>query len=185
MRMTSSADGQGGVVSTEFIILFPVFFAIVLGTVWAGASFFRYMNLEQSAREGARYGATIPTGYPSDGDVSGSPGAAWFTAVADAVEHASMGESAICVAYVGPLGNQDADDGVPIARRYVRPAGISTGAVEAGVCFDDGRTPAANIREPRRVQVQVQGETFLAGFGFVDGLMTGSATARFEAVYPS
>jgi hypothetical protein len=167
------------VVAAEFVLLFPLFFAMIMGMVWVGVTFFRYIDVEQAAREGARYGATLPTGHPDDEDDSGNPTTAWFAAIADRAAGASSGRSTVCVAYTGPLGNQTADEsGTTTSQRYLRPPG-GVGSVGPGVCFDDGRSATL-----RRVQVEVEGLTPFNGFGFVEGTLRGSATARFEAVYP-
>jgi hypothetical protein len=172
--------GERGVVAAEFIILFPIFFTLVVGMVWAGTMLFRWMNLEVSAREGARYAAILPTGYDDDIDKSGTPSSEWFDAVFDRVESRSlMGPSTICVAYVGLLGNEEAEEAnTTTSISYVRQPNGST-APGGGTCFADNR--GATIR---RVQVDVTGPVPLQGFGFWSGTLRGNATARFEAVYP-
>jgi hypothetical protein len=171
--------GERGVVTTEFIVLFPVFFTLVIGMVWAGTTLFRWMNLELSAREGARFAAILPTGYDDDSDKSGNPSSDWFDAVLERVESQSMGPSTICVAYVGLLGNEEAEDtNATTSVSYIRqPNGSTTSG--GGTCFADHRGGTV-----RRVQVQVTGPVPLEGFGFWSGTLLGDATARFEAVYP-
>jgi Flp pilus assembly protein TadG len=181
-RLWGPWGNDRGAVATEFVILIPIFMTLALGMVWAGTTFFRYVNLELSARDGARYGATLPAGYPDDVDDSGNPSDAWFFAIADAVADSSLGPSEICVAYSGMLGNavveRDISPGTT-SRRYIRlPDG--TGSFDADdTCFTDGRGTL-----PRRVQVQVEGPVPMQGFGFFDGTLRGDAVARFEAVYP-
>jgi hypothetical protein len=171
------AAGDRGAVAAEFVILIPIFLTLVFGMVWAGTTFLRYSNLELAAREGARYGATLPTGFPSDVDTSGAPGTAWFEAVADRVAAASLAPTRICVAYSGLLASDDATSTTSV--RYVREANgaISSGG---GTCFTDGHGV-----ESRRVQVETEGRVPMQGYGFFDGTLRGTATARFEAVYPS
>lgn len=169
-----------GVVATEFALLIPIFLALVFGMVWVGTSFFRSLNLESAAREGARFAAILPTGYFSD-DTDGVPDTAWFLAVADRVQDASAAPTQVCVAYLGLLANQEADDtGATTNLRYLRRMDGTTEGPLAGSCYDDGRAA-----ERRRVQVQTAGEIPFAGFGFFEGLLGGDATARFEAVYPA
>jgi hypothetical protein len=164
-------------VATEFVLLIPIFFALVMGMAWAGTTFFRYVNVEYAAREGARYGATLPTGFPDDSDESGVPSVAWFEAVAGQAAAGSYGPATVCVSYSGLPGKDGADS--PISVRYDRqPDGTS--ASSGGTCFTDGRGP-----DSRRVQVEVLGPVPLRGLGFYDGLLRGTATARFEAVYPA
>jgi hypothetical protein len=172
--------GDRGAVATEFVVLIPIFLTLVFGMVWAGTTFMRYMNLELAAREGARYGATLPTGFPDDTDMSGAPSNDWFEAVADQVQAASLGPTRICVAYSGLLASADADEsGVTTDERYVRDSG-GVDSFESGTCFTDGRGARS-----RRVQVETEGLVPFRGFGFFAGTLSGNATARFEAVYPS
>jgi hypothetical protein len=173
--------GERAVVATEFIILLPIFLTLVFGMVWAGTTLFRWMNLELAAREGARFAAILPTDFPNDTNLDGIPSAAWFNAVLDEVDNASLGESTICVAYVGLRGAETAEDVTPpltYAGSYVRQPNGTTGPGGA-TCFADNRGPTS-----RRVQVQVTGPIPLQGFGFLPGTLRGDATARFEAVYP-
>jgi hypothetical protein len=168
-----------GVVATEFIILVPIFFTLVIGMVWAGSTLFRWMNLELAAREGARFAAILPTDYPDDLNLDGIPSATWFNAVLDEVEEASLGASTICVAYVGMRGAETAEDVNPpltYSGSYVRQPDGTTGPGGA-TCFADNRGTTS-----RRVQVQVTGPAPLQGFW--SGTLRGNATARFEAVYP-
>jgi hypothetical protein len=168
---------DGGAVAAEFVILIPIFLTLVFGMVWAGTTFLRFTNLELAAREGARYAATLPTGFPSDTDKSGTPGSAWFEAVADRVAAASLSPTRICVTYSGLLGSDGADTTTSV--RYIRePNGTASSG--GGTCFPDGHGV-----ESRRVQVETEGPVPFSGFGFADGTLQGSATARFEAVYPA
>ena len=174
--------GERAVVAAEFIILFPIFFTLVFGMVWAGTTLFRWMNLELAAREGARFAAILPTDFPNDTNLDGIPSSAWFTAVLDEVDGASLGESTICVAYAGIRGAETAEDVNPPLRytgAVLRQPDGSTGPNPQPSCFDDNRG-----LDSRRVQVQVTGPIPLQGFGFLPGTLRGNATARFEAVYP-
>jgi hypothetical protein len=175
-------SGDDGVVATEFIVLFPVFSLIVFGMIWAGTTLFRYQNLENAAREGARYGATLPTGFPSDSDTGGTPDLPWFEAIADKAAQASVGSSTICVAYRGLMGNATADGpgGTTINQRYDRQTDGTVSMTSGAACFPDGRPPTS-----RRVQVRVEAPVPMQGFGFFDGTLRGTATAIFEAVYPA
>jgi hypothetical protein len=175
-------SAERGVVATEFIILLPIFLTLVFGMVWAGTTLFRWMNLELAAREGARFAAILPTDYPNDTNLDGIPSSAWFDAVLEEVDSASLGESTICVAYVGMRGAETAEDVNPPLRytgAVLRQPDGSTGPNTQPTCFADNRG-----LDSRRVQVQVTGPVPLQGFGFWSGTLRGNATARFEAVYP-
>jgi hypothetical protein len=173
---------ERGVVATEFIILVPIFFTLVIGMVWAGTTLFRWVNLELAAREGARFAAILPTDFPNDVVLDGIPSPNWFNAVLDEVDDASLGESTICVAYIGIRGAETAEDISPpltYTGSYVRQPNGSTGPGVEPTCFPSSRGPYS-----RHVQVQVTGPVPLQGFGFWSGTLRGNATARFEAVYP-
>jgi Flp pilus assembly protein TadG len=176
---------DNGVVATEFIILAPIFVTLVIGMVWVGTTMFRWMNLELSAREGARFAAILPTGFPDDTPQSildGIPTTAWFDAVLNEVDDASLGESTICVAYVGIAGSETAEDVSPpltYTGSYVRQPDGTTAPGASPTCF-----PTSRGAYSRHVQVEVTGPVPLQGFGFWSGTLRGDATARFEAVYP-
>jgi hypothetical protein len=186
-RMRWSRDGAkeaSGVVTAEFTLLIPIFILLVFGMVWTGTTLFRYLNLELAARDGARFAATLPSGFPADssGDVaSGIPTDDWFIAVADGVQARSVAATRICVAYRGLPANEQFDEGgSAISRVYVRSADGTVVGPENGSCFDDGRAISS-----RRVQVQTDGPVPLRIFDLYDGNLRGDATARFEAVYPN
>jgi hypothetical protein len=169
-----------GAVATEFVILIPIFLTLIFGMVWAGTTFLRYTNLELAAREGARYGATLPTGFPTDADTSGTPASTWFEAIADQVAGASIAPTRICVAYSGLLGSEDANNsGATTSVRYIRESDGSASS-GGGTCFIDGHGV-----QSRRVQVETEGLVPFRGFGFFEGTLRGTATARFEAPYPT
>jgi hypothetical protein len=174
--------GERGVVATEFVILVPIFFTLVIGMVWAGTTLFRWVNLELASREGARFAAILPTDYPNDTNLDGIPSTSWFNAVLDEVDDASLGESTICVAYIGIRGAETAEDVNPpltFTGSYVRQPDGTTGPGANPTCFPTNRGSYS-----RHVQVQVTGPVPLQGFGFWSGTLRGDATARFEAVYP-
>lgn len=183
MRRARNRCGDSGVVAAEFTLLIPLFVLLVFGMVWTGTTLFRYLNLELAARDGARFAATLPSGFPDDAEAAASSGVPtddWFTAVADRVEARSVAATRVCVAYRGlPANHQFDDGGSAISRVYVRnPDGTASGPTD-GSCFDDGRAAPS-----RRVQVQTDGPVPLQLFDFSDGNLRGDAAARFEAVYP-
>lgn len=96
-----SDDGASAV---EFALLFPVFCVLVFGTISAGIAFTHKIALTQAAREGSRYGATLPIG---------SDMTAWLQSVKNAAVGAAQGDFSdgspfVCVAYVAATGTSPA-----------------------------------------------------------------------------
>lgn len=120
---------------------------LLLGIVTLGVSYSRSISLSNSAREAARFGATLPV----DGDVN-----SWLEAVADVASDSAAGDlddgvpgQSICVAYVYP-------DGSAVQDRTVSLSEINgSRRVNVGVpCFADSR-PSGE----RRVQIAVERES--------------------------
>lgn len=90
---------EAGASLVEFALVLPLFMMLILGMFTGGLAYSRKLSIAQAAREGARYGATLP-----------APGTdAWLTQVAGLVIDSSDGEleplrpgQAVCVAYVTP-----------------------------------------------------------------------------------
>ena len=154
-------------------LVLPVVFALILGLFTGGLAYNRKISMVTAAREGGRYGATLP--------VSNFPGGIndWLAAVANAVERNSTGDigsgvsgRTICVAYVYPSGTS-ADDRTTM---LVRTDGGD--ARSSGTCFDDGRPDP----EERRVQVHVSRNSKLEVLLFSRELqLSATSITRFEA----
>lgn len=75
--MEERLRGEAGANAVEFALVLPVLLAILLGLLWGGLALNSQLTLSQTAREGARYGATLPfPGAPND----------WYDEVADRIE---------------------------------------------------------------------------------------------------
>ena len=88
--------GERGTSLVEFAIIFPIFMIIVLGMFSGGVAYNRQIAIRNAAREGARYGATVPrlTAFTSG---------TWASNVREVVQERSEQELAlndICVALV-------------------------------------------------------------------------------------
>src|SRR5438045_5326481 len=88
-------------------LFLPIFISLSLGLFTGGAAYERNLAFTVSAREGARFGATVPV----NGDIK-----AWLFTVAKAVKDGATGDlndgvdnRRICVAYVYPVGTSDND----------------------------------------------------------------------------
>jgi hypothetical protein len=149
-----------GAVATEFVVLIPIFLTMVFGMVWAGTTFLRYMNLELAAREGARYGATLPTGFPDDTDMSGAPDRRLVRSHRRPGPGSVPAPRRICVAYSGLLASDDADESGSRPANATSGTRAVVGSFESGTCFDDGRRARS-----RRVQVETEGPCPSAGSG--------------------
>lgn len=58
-RLRASSDRGASVV--EFALVLPVLIMLLLGMISAGAAYNQKLDLAHAAREGARYGATLPS----------------------------------------------------------------------------------------------------------------------------
>lgn len=177
---------ERGTAAVEFAIVAPLLFALVFGIISFGILYNRQASLTAAAREGARFGATLPTGTTGVTD-------GWLDNVASSAIDAATGElgavfadRTVCVAYVGygsPAGST-----VDSTRRRMQ-AGADPAVYAAGSasdpstwCFDDGK-----VSKPaeRRVQVLVRRDAELQVILFSRTIpVTGQGLARFEAVSP-
>ena len=89
--------GESGANAVEFALVLPILLILVMGMLWGGLAFNRQLSLTQSAREGARFGATLP--YPADSD--------WLDDVEERVRTSIIGqfgyddEARVCVRAFG------------------------------------------------------------------------------------
>lgn len=145
----------------EMALVLPLLLMLLLGIVSAGIAYNHQLALTHSAREAARFGATLP--------IAGAPGA-WLDAVHDRAVEAATGSLTsapnlyVCVAFVGT------HDGT--ARS------INNGATESGSdCFTESPP-----RTEGRVQVRVSRDVDFNVLVFQTTITIGSeAVNRFEA----
>lgn len=166
---------EDGAALVEFAIVLPIFLMVILGLVTLGFAFEQKLGMTHSARETARYGATLPiTNFSS----APSPVDAWLDevagrSVADAGGSLDPGTPglSICVAFVHPDGTAAND----VTRRRVETA---LGVVYADQdCFTDGRPS-----DERRVQVLLERDTEIAALVFTTTIsLESEAVARYEA----
>jgi hypothetical protein len=159
-------DDEFGASLVEFALVLPVFLMLILGMMTGGLAYSRKLSVAQAAREGARFGATLPitATLPTD---------AWLTRVADLTEASSDGELAptkpgqfTCVAYVPATGSP---------RKREESGGAFS--FSNGACIAvDGRAGES------RVQVVAQRRSTFEALLFSRSLVLDShAVARFEA----
>jgi Flp pilus assembly protein TadG len=153
--MTSSPHLQReerGATLVEFVIVLPILAALVLGIMSFGTAHAQRLALTNAAREGARYGATLPVSAPN-----------WAQTVSDVTTASATGEL---------------DAGVPGRSVCVAlNSGSGWSGTSGAPCFNDGR-PA---NEPR-VQVLVGRTTSIEAFFFSKSMnLSGRAVVRYEA----
>lgn len=173
-------DGERGATLIEFALILPIVVMLLVGVVSAAGAYQKDLSLSNGAREGARYGATLPV---ANFATATSPIDAWLDDVANTAVHAvddglPSGTSGrtLCVAYVYPSGTDTNDQ---TTKRFEDASGqltYSTGS--AATCFTDSR-PATE----RRVQVVLTRGVTLDAYLFKTTVtLTGKSVARFEAI---
>jgi hypothetical protein len=150
----------------EFALVLPVFMMLLLGMLTGGLAYSRKLSVSGAAREGARYGATLPitTSLPTD---------PWLTKVAQVTVGSGEGElesdepgQSVCIAYVPGAGS-------PRRREQV---GSAVTFANAPCIADDGRTGET------RVQVVTERTSTMEALVFSRDLsLRSQAVARFEA----
>jgi hypothetical protein len=158
---------ETGASLVEFALVLPIFMLLLLGMFTGGLAYSRKTSVSQAAREGARYGATLPI-------TSSLPVDAWLDKVAAITIDSGDGELAptqlgqsVCVAYVPGAGS-------PRRRQQVGTA-VS---FSNGTCIgDDGRAGET------RVQIVTHRTSKFEALVFSRDLdLTARAVARFEAL---
>ena len=164
--------GDEGAALVEFALVFPLLMVLMLGMVSAGVAWNQQLQITHAAREGARYGATVPR------DQAFVPATdTWAKAVSDVTLGRAGGEleidgATICVALVQGSGGSlrvvgtPASPGTPSAN-YVRAGTRSGGTWSysnngvqpciAGETYpvtvdDDGRRVQVTITRPGRIE---------------------------------
>lgn len=169
-RRQESGRRERGAALVEFAVIIPLLLVIMLGIITGGIGLNRNISLNNAAREGARYGATLPI----DGDMT-----VWLNSVADVAIDSATGDlddgeagREICVAFVHPAGSDPTDQ---TTRLVVNEAGLRTVTI-GNLCHADGRP-----NDERRVQVDVARSTELEVVIWSrDIILEGTSTARFE-----
>ena len=177
MGKWSLGDSRGAAL-VELAFALPILVMLLVGMVSAGIAYNHQLALTHSAREGGRYGATLPVNPGTMDD--------WLETVinqtvADATGTVDPGVPGryICVAYVHPNGTAAGDT---TTRRIMNESGLqgSQGGTE---CFasGDGRPDSE-----RRVQVVVGRDTDFSVVFFSSVLnLDAEAVNRFEAALGS
>ena len=165
-------DSERGSMLVEFAIVLPILGALLIGMLTGGVAYNRKLAMTNGAREGGRYGATLPVQNFVNLN-------AWLDDVAnisvravDDTMPANANGRVVCVAYVHPDGVIVSDQ---TTRRYETGGTVS---YSAEPCFSDGRP-----NSERRVQVMLKRNSSLNALIFNQNIgITGKSVARFEAL---
>jgi Flp pilus assembly protein TadG len=153
--------GAEGANAVEFAIVLPILIVLIFGILYGGIAYNRQLAMTQSAREGARFAATLP--LPTG---TSAPDGAWFAAVIERIEDSSTGELTA------------ASPGRYVCIRFVDDAGVAyTEEFGSGNCTVD----SSNVDDRARVEVVVSRPATL-DFIFYEFPVTlrGASIARFE-----
>jgi Flp pilus assembly protein TadG len=139
-RVLSSSERGASLV--EFAIIFPVFMIIVLGMFSGGVAYNRQIAIRNAAKEGARYGATVPrlTAFTSG---------TWATNVRDVVVERSEEElegADVCVALVS------GSPAVAVSSSHTTAGGTSPCFAESE---DDGQRVQVRVTSTAKLEALV------------------------------
>src|SRR5213078_4494766 len=162
-----------------FALILPIVVMLLVGVVSAAGAYQKDLSLSNGAREGARYGATLPVAN----FITTTPINSWLDDVANTAVHAvddglpsgTTGRT-VCVAYVHPNGTDTNDR---TTKRFEDASGnVTYSSGTTATCFSDSRP----VTE-RRVQVVLTRGVTLDAYLFKTTVtLTGKSVARFEAI---
>jgi len=164
---------EHGAALVEFALILPVFMMITFGMLTGGIAFNHQMDLTHAAREGARYGATVPLTQcpPENATATNCGGKTWADLLQSVVAERSFGDvtatdDQVCVAVVS--GNN------------VVLSPSSSYSTESGgtPCYDDGSGDTGV-----RVQVSIEktGDKIQGILFQIPLTLESKATAKFES----
>jgi Flp pilus assembly protein TadG len=106
MNRLRTEPGERGAALVEFALILPVFMMLVLGMFSGGIAYNHQSSLANSAREAARYGATVAEAQCSPtSNCSGKTWAQLVQAVAVERSNGDLTTAGVCVALVSGPGN--------------------------------------------------------------------------------
>ena len=191
-RATTRLGGRDetGAAVIEFALTLPALMCIVLGSLTGGIAFNTKQDIGTAAREGARYGATLPVATsPCPSASSGTDLDQWLKCVSDITVNASAGSLAtgksgryVCVSYVYPNGLANSND-VTKSRIVVDTGGSEYASTDTRDCFTINGLPADGLpATKRRVQVVTRRTATLEAMVFTTPLtLKGASATVFEA----
>jgi len=141
-RVLGEAPERGASL-VEFALVLPILMMLLFGIVTGGLALNSKNSLNNAAREGARYGATLPVDPTMNAFLADVADVAIRSATSE-LDNGIPGRT-VCVAYVHPAGSLATDQ---TAALRIDAGGVS--AFSPNPCFADGRP-----NDERRVQVRV------------------------------
>ena len=128
----------GGASAVEFALLLPVLIILLFGIMYGASLFNSQQTVTQAAREGARFGATLPLSA-FGGDDETPPSTEWFDAVAERARsvmgsdrpltHGGVAPS-VCVIFYYDGGHEDGGDADACPDDPIGAAGDDTARVQ-------------------------------------------------------
>jgi Flp pilus assembly protein TadG len=172
------SDREHGAALVEFALILPLFMMLILGMFTGGIAYNQKLSLTHAAREGARYGATVPA---SQTFTSGT----WAENVRTLIVDRGTGELApatgatVCVSLVEGSANTG---NLVVVSTATRPqSDFSTNG--SLPCRPSETYSVTATDKGRRVQVVVTRPAKLEALLFSRSiLLTSNATARSESV---
>jgi hypothetical protein len=178
-RRSNSVAAERGAAAVELVVILPIILTLVLGTISIGTAYYYKLNLMEGAREGARAGATLRTGYNPGGpeNRSGVPTDQWLLEVANVATSTAGRWETVCVTYTGHVAFR------PTGSTTTRTVNITNGGgptYSGTPCFADGRGALE-----RRVQVVITNTGPFSNFFFTQRILNleSQALARFQRPY--
>ena len=166
-------DRERGAALVEFAIVLPVLGALLIGMLSGGITFNRKLSLTNGAREGARYGATLPFTNFANTNAWLDNVAAVAVGAVDNTLPANASGRVVCVAYVYNPGGSVGDFTL---RRM--DSGGTVGYAASEKCFNDGRPD-----NEQRVQVVLERASEINALIYKQTItVTGRSVARYEAL---
>lgn len=162
--MRSRVRAEEGANAVEFALVLPLLITLIFGAIWGGFALNSQVALSQSAREAARFGATL--------DAIGSSG--WFDEVEQRLLDTLSAQLVTGEAITGCI-RAYGEGGVAIGTRTVGAGGSCSG----GAIADESATQAMP-----RVEIVVNTTTYSIGSLFPSSALGSEAIARYELAVP-
>lgn len=140
----------------EFALILPLVMMLILGMFTGGLAYNQKLSVTQAAREGARYGATVPVKQMFTGPRP------WAEGIADLVVERAAGDLAdnkqvVCVALVeGPRNAPTVVPADPAGNVHVwKPGADACPFAEGGSTDNPGRRVQVAIKRPGEIELLV------------------------------
>jgi Flp pilus assembly protein TadG len=165
-RAAASHRDQRGAALVEFALVLPILMALLLGITTGGIAVYQKITLSGAAREGARFGAVLPTTQCTPADrCGGSTWAQYVRAEVVANSAGSLTADQVCVALVSGTGAQAA----AIGTGFTTAGGTSSCTTDSSTTT--GRRVQVTVTKPAEIQAIITTQTIS---------LTSTAVSRYE-----